>query len=94
MVVYPSEAGEMEPRPSAVEANMVSGIRGWENGCNITPHWFSSACGTHSGNAKRKRLGGMGVKRAETTQEKEKKEPERDDDERTVFSGSLFRENP
>jgi hypothetical protein len=45
VVVYPLEAGEMGPRPSAVEANMISGIRGWENGCNITPCWTAARWG-------------------------------------------------
>jgi hypothetical protein len=68
---------------------MFSGIRGWENGCNITPYWLSPVYGTHS--ERQTEEGGNAGERAETTQEKENKpEP---NDERTVFSGSLSREN-
>jgi hypothetical protein len=63
----------MGPRPSAVEANMVLGIRGWENGCNITPCWLSSVYDTHSEQRQTEEGGWNTGERAENnSKEKEK----------------------
>jgi len=75
---------------------MVSGIRGWENGCNVTPYWLSSAYDTHSEHQTSLEEDGMRVKRAETNKLKKKENKKINqslNDERTVFSGSLSRES-